>query len=105
MIQLIILVLVVVGVMRLCGIKPPKPFWSFDSFKRKEKKYQSTVPHYNYCMAVREKLAQYSPEILRLRDTLNLAFAKRAKSSRAHEDRVIFPLLVACRISSTRYSS
>jgi hypothetical protein len=38
MIQLIILVLVVVGVMSLCGIKPPKWLWSFDSFRRKKKK-------------------------------------------------------------------
>ena len=34
MLQLIVLVLVVVGIMKLCGIKPPKWLWSFNSFKR-----------------------------------------------------------------------
>jgi hypothetical protein len=48
-------------------------------------------------MTVREQLAQYESEILSLRDTLDVAFAKGAKGSKAHEDRVIFPLLVACR--------
>jgi hypothetical protein len=48
-------------------------------------------------MTIREELAQYGPEIIRLRDTLDLAFAKGAKASKAPEDRVIFPLLVACR--------
>jgi len=54
-------------------------------------------PGYNYLTTIREQLAQYSPEILRLRDTLDLAFAKGARGSKACEDRVIFPLLVACR--------
>jgi len=52
---------------------------------------------YNQLMTIREQLLQYSPDILRLRSTLDLAFAKGARSSKAHEDRVIFPLLVACR--------
>jgi hypothetical protein len=54
-------------------------------------------PGYNHLMTIREQLAQHSPEILRLRSTLDLAFAKGARSSKAQEDRVIFPLLVACR--------
>jgi hypothetical protein len=38
MLQLIILVLVVVGIMKLCGVKPPKWLWSFDSFKQTKEK-------------------------------------------------------------------
>jgi hypothetical protein len=48
-------------------------------------------------MTMREELAQRSAEVVRLRDALNLAFAYGAKNSSAPEDRVIFPLLVACR--------
>jgi hypothetical protein len=48
-------------------------------------------------MTIREQLVRHTPEILRLRDTLDLAFGKGARGSKAHEDRVIFPLIVACR--------
>jgi hypothetical protein len=48
-------------------------------------------------MTMLEQLGRYNAEILRLRDTLDLAFAKGATSSKAQEDRVVFPLLVACR--------
>ena len=41
--------------------------------------------------------ALYSAEIDRIRDLMDGAFARGAKSSTAPEDKVIFPLLVACR--------
>jgi hypothetical protein len=48
-------------------------------------------------MTITDQTAHYSQEILRLRDTLDLALAKGARASKAREDQVIFPLLVACR--------
>jgi hypothetical protein len=48
-------------------------------------------------ITIKEQLEQHRSEILRLRDTLDLAFARGATSSGAREDRVVFPLGVACR--------
>ncbi len=48
-------------------------------------------------MAIKDQLAEHGAEVARLKDTLDLAFAKGARNSKAHEDRVIFPLGVACR--------
>jgi hypothetical protein len=55
------------------------------------------APSYLNPMTIREKLARHNSEILSLRETLDVAFAKGARGSKAREDRVIFPLLVACR--------
>jgi hypothetical protein len=45
-----------------------------------------------------EKLTQgYSPEIDRIRELMDVAFSRGATSSKAAEDKVVFPLLVACR--------
>ena len=41
---LIILVVVAVGVMKLCGIEPPKWLWSFDSFNRRKGQAPSSTP-------------------------------------------------------------
>lgn len=41
--------------------------------------------------------ALYSGEIDRIRDLMDCAFSRGAKSSNSPEDKVIFPLLVACR--------
>lgn len=46
---------------------------------------------------IRSKLAEYSVELMRLKKLLDLALGKGARSSRAPEDRVVFPLLVSCR--------
>jgi hypothetical protein len=44
-----------------------------------------------------EELARYSNEFELLRATIDLAFASGARPSKAHEDRVVFPLGVSCR--------
>lgn len=48
-------------------------------------------------MALKDTLINHGTEIARLKAMLDLAFAQGAKASSAREDRVIFPLLVACR--------
>jgi hypothetical protein len=47
--------------------------------------------------SIRDRLAEYGAELVRVREMLDLAFGKGARSSRAREDRVVFPLLVSCR--------
>lgn len=47
--------------------------------------------------SIREKVAEHSAELVRLVELLDLAFARGAKTSKAYEDRVVFPLLVSCR--------
>jgi hypothetical protein len=47
--------------------------------------------------SLKDQIAQYSVELLRLREMLDVAFAKDAKATSAPEDAVIFPLLVSCR--------
>ncbi len=47
--------------------------------------------------SIREQLAQHSIELTRVKEMLDLAFGQGARSSKAPEDRVVFPLLVSCR--------
>ena len=48
-------------------------------------------------VGIREQIAKYSTELIRLRELLDLAFASGAKASKASEDGIVFPLLVSCR--------
>jgi len=51
----------------------------------------------NSSVGIREQIAEYGAELIRVEEMLDLAFASGAKSSKAPEDRVVFPLLVSCR--------
>lgn len=48
-------------------------------------------------MTIRERLADRSAEVLRLKEALDCAFASGARASSAPEDRIVFPLGVAFR--------
>jgi len=47
--------------------------------------------------SLREQIAERCVEVDRVKQMLDLAFAGGARSSKAPEDRVVFPLLVSCR--------
>lgn len=46
---------------------------------------------------IREQIAEHVAELTRVKEMLDLAFASGARSSKAPEDCVVFPLLVSCR--------
>jgi hypothetical protein len=46
---------------------------------------------------IQEEIAEHRAELDRIRELMDVAFSRGAKSTNSPEDRVIFPLLVSCR--------